>query len=37
VKFPQDQLDRLIKLDLGWMAERRAAWVDRWNKVVAGS
>jgi spermidine/putrescine-binding protein len=37
VKFPQDQLDRLIKLDLGMMTDRRANWVDRWNKVVAGS
>ena len=37
VKFPQDQLDRLIKLDLGMMTDRRAQWVDRWNKVVAGS
>ncbi|HEY1329636.1 MAG TPA: ABC transporter substrate-binding protein [Casimicrobiaceae bacterium] len=37
VKFPQDQLDHLIKLDLGMMTERRAAWVDRWNKVVASS
>ncbi|HXX85041.1 MAG TPA: extracellular solute-binding protein [Casimicrobiaceae bacterium] len=36
VKFPQDQLDRLIKLDLGMMADRRAAWVERWNRVVAG-
>jgi spermidine/putrescine-binding protein len=37
VKFPQDQLDRLVKLDLGTMTEKRASWVDRWNKVVAGS
>lgn len=36
VKFPQDQLDHLIKLDLGMMTEKRAAWVERWNRVVAG-
>jgi spermidine/putrescine-binding protein len=36
VKFPQDQLDHLIKLDLGMMTDRRAAWVERWNRVVAG-
>lgn len=36
VKFPQDQLDRLIKLDLGMMTDKRAAWVERWNRVVAG-
>jgi len=37
VKFPQEQLDRLIKLDLGMMVDRRAVWVERWNRVVAGS
>ena len=37
VKFPQDQLDHLIKLDLGWMADRRAEWVERWNRAVAGT
>jgi putative spermidine/putrescine transport system substrate-binding protein len=36
VKFPQDQLDHLVKLDLGMMADRRAAWVERWNRAVAG-
>ena len=36
VKFPQDQLDHLIKLDLGMMTDKRAAWVERWNRVVAG-
>jgi putative spermidine/putrescine transport system substrate-binding protein len=36
VRFPQEQLDRLIKLDLGMMTEKRAAWVERWNKTVAG-
>jgi hypothetical protein len=37
VKFPQDQLDRLVKLDQEFMSDRRAAWVERWNRVVAGS
>ena len=37
VKFPQDQVDRLVKLDLGYMSDHRAAWVERWNRVVAGS
>jgi spermidine/putrescine-binding protein len=36
VRFPQDQLDRLIKLDYGVMTDRRAAWFERWNRVVAG-
>jgi len=36
VEFPQDQLDHLIKLDLGMMTDRRAAWVERWNRAVAG-
>jgi spermidine/putrescine-binding protein len=36
VEFPQDQLDHLIKLDLGMMTDKRAAWVERWNRVVAG-
>jgi len=35
VEFPQDQLDHLIKLDLGMMTDRRAAWVERWNRTVA--
>ena len=37
VKFPQDQIDRMVKLDLEFMGDNRAAWVERWNKVVAGS
>ena len=36
VKFPQDELDRLIKLDLGMMADHRAEWVERWNRAVSG-
>ena len=37
MKFPQDQIDRMVKLDLEFMGDNRAAWVERWNKVVAGS
>jgi hypothetical protein len=36
VKFPQDQLDHLIKLDLGMMTDKRAEWVERWNRAVSG-
>ena len=31
------QRDRLIKLDLAMMTDKRAAWVERWNRTVAGS
>ena len=36
VKFPQEQLDHLIKLDLGMMTDKRAEWVERWNRAVSG-
>jgi spermidine/putrescine-binding protein len=36
VEFPQSQLDRLIKLDLAMMTDRRAEWVERWNRAVSG-
>lgn len=36
VKFPQDQLDRLVKLDHEMMSEKRAEWTQRWNRIVAG-
>lgn len=36
VKFPQEQIDRMIKLDHDFMGDRRAAWTERWNRVVAG-
>ena len=36
VKFPQSQLDQLIKLDLGMMTDKRAEWVERWNRAVSG-
>ena len=36
VKFPQDQLDRLVQLDHEFMSDRRADWTQRWNRVVAG-
>jgi len=37
VQFPKDQLDRLVKLDLDYMGDHRAAWVERWNRIVSGS
>lgn len=37
VKFPQEQLDRMVILDHNFMGDRRAAWTERWNRVVAGS
>jgi putative spermidine/putrescine transport system substrate-binding protein len=37
VQFPQEQLDRLVKLDLEYMGDHRAAWVERWNRIVSGS
>ena len=36
VKISDDELNRIIELDHGWMGDRRAEWTDRWNRVVAG-
>lgn len=36
VKISEDDLSRIIELDHGFMADRRADWTDRWNRVVAG-
>lgn len=36
-KFPQEQLDKLATLDHEFMSEQRAAWTERWNRVVAGN
>jgi putative spermidine/putrescine transport system substrate-binding protein len=36
VKISDDELNRIIELDHGWMGDRRADWTDRWNRVVAG-
>jgi spermidine/putrescine-binding protein len=36
VKITDDELNRIIELDHGWMGDRRAEWTDRWNRVVAG-
>lgn len=35
VKYTDDELKRLIELDHGFMADHRAEWTDRWNRVVA--
>ena len=35
-KFSQEELDHLIELDQEFMAEHRADWTDRWNRIVAG-
>jgi spermidine/putrescine-binding protein len=36
VRISDDELNRVIELDHGFMADRRAEWTDRWNRVVAG-
>ena len=35
-RFSQAELDHLIELDQDYMGEQRAAWTDRWNRIVAG-
>lgn len=36
VRYTDDELKRLVELDHGFMAERRAEWTDRWNRIVSG-
>ena len=36
VRISDDELNRVVELDHGFMADRRADWTDRWNRVVAG-
>jgi putative spermidine/putrescine transport system substrate-binding protein len=36
VQYSDDELKRLVELDHGFMADRRADWTDRWNRAVAG-
>ncbi len=36
VRISDDELKRVMELDHAWMADRRAEWTDRWNRVVAG-
>ncbi|MCC6470842.1 MAG: extracellular solute-binding protein [Alphaproteobacteria bacterium] len=36
VKFPPEQMAKLVNLDHDFMSERRAEWTQRWNRVVAG-
>lgn len=35
-RFSQAELDHMIELDHEFMSDNRAAWTDRWNRVVAG-
>lgn len=35
-RFADDQIKRLIPLDHEFMSERRAAWTQRWNRIIAG-
>ncbi len=36
VRISDAELNRVIELDHGFMADRRAEWTERWNRVVAG-
>jgi putative spermidine/putrescine transport system substrate-binding protein len=36
VRISDEELRRVIELDHAFMADRRAEWTDRWNRVVAG-
>jgi len=36
VRISDDELNRVVELDHGFMADRRADWTDRWNRAVAG-
>ncbi len=35
-RFTDEQINRLIPLDHEFMSDRRAAWTQRWNRIVAG-
>ena len=36
VRYSGDEIAHLVELDQGFMAERRAEWTERWNRIVAG-
>jgi spermidine/putrescine-binding protein len=36
VQFTDEEVDRIIDLDHDYMAQNRAEWTDRWNRIVAG-
>jgi len=36
VRISDEELRRVIELDHAFMADRRAEWTDRWNRVIAG-
>ena len=35
VRFSDDQLKRMIRLDHGFMSDVRSEWTDRWNRIIA--
>jgi putative spermidine/putrescine transport system substrate-binding protein len=35
VRISDEELNRIIELDHAFMADRRADWTERWNRVVA--
>ncbi|HUI18823.1 MAG TPA: extracellular solute-binding protein [Alphaproteobacteria bacterium] len=35
VRYNDDELKRLVELDQSFMADHRAEWTDRWNRIVA--
>jgi putative spermidine/putrescine transport system substrate-binding protein len=36
VKIGDEEFKRVIELDHAFMADRRAEWTDRWNRIIAG-
>jgi len=36
VRFTDEQRSRMIRLDHGFMADVKAEWTERWNRVIAG-
>lgn len=36
VRFSDQELKHLIRFDHGFMSDRRAEWMERWNRIVAG-
>lgn len=36
IQFTPEQSERIIDLDQEFMSAQRGAWVDRWNRVIAG-
>lgn len=36
VRFSDEEIKRMVRLDHGFMADVKAEWIDRWNRVIAG-